>query len=215
MEQRSPKYISFLWLALESERRTIHTRGFEYLSLVMAEDKRQKAYASEVEKRFMEAYDEHADALFRHCLLRVRDREIAKDIVQETYSRTWVYLSEGKDVEYIRAFLYRVANNLIVDGARRKKATSLDTMIDEDGFEVRDESVSDPADKQSIREALNALGTLDEIYRTAITMRFLDEMSPKEIAQALNVSENVVSVRIHRGIERLSKLMQRSPKPAQ
>lgn len=181
----------------------------------MAEDNRQKAYASQVEQRFLEAYDEHADALFRHCLLRVRDREVAKDIVQETFSRTWAYLSEGKEVEYIRAFLYRVANNLIVDGARRKKSTSLDTMMEEDGFEVRDETVSDPADKQSIREALAALGTLDEIYRTAITMRFLDEMSPKEIAHALNVSENVVSVRIHRGIERLGKLMQRAPKPAQ
>jgi RNA polymerase sigma factor (sigma-70 family) len=49
------------------------------------------------------------------------------------------------------------------------------------------------------------------MYRTAITMRYLDEMSPREIAEALGVSENVVSVRIHRGIEKLSKMAQRRP----
>lgn len=159
----------------------------------------------------MTAYDEHADALFRHCLIRVRDREIAKDIVQETFSRTWVYLSAGKKVDYIRAFLYRVANNLIVDGARKKKSSSLDAMMDDDGFEPVDESIRDFADKPAARHAMKMLGELDEIYRTAITMRYVDEMSPREIAAQLGVSENVVSVRIHRGIERLSKMMDRKP----
>lgn len=169
--------------------------------------KQQDAWRQDLEKEFLAAYDEHADALFRHCLIRVRDRDAAKDLVQETFSRTWLYLSEGKKVEYIRAFLYRVANNLIVDASRRKKSSSLDAMMEDDGFEPRDEMAKDPADVPAAREALVMLKNLDEIYRTAITMRFIDEMSPREIANALGVSENVVSVRIHRGIERLAKLM--------
>ncbi len=181
------------------------------------EKKRQAAWAAELEREFLAAHDEHTDALFRHVLIRVRDREIAKDIVQETFSRTWVYLSEGKKVDYIRAFLYRVANNLIVDGSRKKKSSSLDAMMDDDGFEPVDESIRDFADKPAAREAMKMLEGLDEIYRTAITMRYVDEMSPREIATQLGVSENVVSVRIHRGIERLSKIMNRdvpqSPRP--
>ena len=43
----------------------------------------------------------------------------------EADSRTWLYLSQGKKIEYIRAFLYRVANNLIVDGSRKKQSSSL------------------------------------------------------------------------------------------
>lgn len=165
----------------------------------------------QIERAFLDAYEEHADALFRHCLLRVRDRDAAKDIVQEAYSKTWIYLSEGNDIEYMRAFLYRVANNLIVDGARRKKAASLESMMEDDGFEPEDESIRDFADIPAAREAVKMLDELDEIYRTAITMRYLDEMSPREIAEALGVSENVVSVRIHRGIEKLSKLAKREP----
>src|SRR3989338_371313 len=178
----------------------------------MAGDKpRSKRWADNLEKEFLAAYDEYSDALFRHCMIRVRDRDVAKDIVQETFSRTWLYLSEGKKVEYIRAFLYRVANNLIVDGARKKKSSSLDALMEDDGFEVRDESIRDFADVPAAREAVAMLKSLDEIYRTAITMRFIDEMSPREIAQTLGVSENVVSVRIHSGIERLSKMMNAKP----
>jgi RNA polymerase sigma-70 factor, ECF subfamily len=168
---------------------------------------RQEQWAQELERTFMSAYDEYSDALFRHCLIRIRDRELAKDIVQETYSRTWLYLSEGKKVDYLRAFLYRVANNLIVDVSRKKKSASLDAMMEEDGFEVRDENAPEPVDKKALGDALEMLKSLDEIYRTAITMRYLDEMSPREIAAALGVTENVVSVRIHRGIEKLGKLM--------
>ncbi|MFA7309984.1 MAG: RNA polymerase sigma factor [Candidatus Paceibacterota bacterium] len=177
----------------------------------MTDKNAQKAWAKDMEREFLAAYDDHSDALFRHCLIRVRDREIAKDIVQETFSKTWLYLSEGKKIEYIRAFLYRVANNLIVDGARKKKSSSLDALIEDDGFEIRDETVTDPADKMATREAMQMLKSLDEIYRTAITMRYIDEMTPREIANALGVSENVVSVRIHRGIERLGKLMKAQP----
>ncbi len=172
---------------------------------------RQEQWVKQLEQEFLFAYDQHSDALFRHCLIRVRDREMAKDIVQETFSRTWLYLSEGKKVDYIRAFLYRVANNLIVDGSRKKKSASLDAMMEEDGFEVRDEDQREPVDKRVLGDALEMLGSLDEIYRTAITMRYLDEMSPREIASALGVSENVVSVRIHRGIEKLSKMMRDKP----
>ncbi len=173
------------------------------------------AWVKKREAEFLAAYDEHADALFRHCLIRIRDREIAKDLVQETFSRAWTYLAQGKTIDYMRAFLYRVANNLIVDTVRRKRSSSLDALIEDDGFEPKDETAKDPAEVPQTREAVALLKSLDDIYRVAITMRFIDEMTPKEIARELGVSENVVSVRIHRGIDRLSKLMNRTrPKVA-
>lgn len=175
---------------------------------------RSVQWKQDLERDFLASYDEHADALFRHCFIRVRDREAAKDIVQETYSRTWLYLSEGKTIDYPRAFLYRVANNLIVDGSRKKKSASLEKMMEDDGFEPVDESITDPTDRTSAREAMKHLTSLDEIYQTAIRMRFFDNMSPKEIALTLGVSENVVSVRIHRGIERLGRLMKPRAKQA-
>ena len=177
----------------------------------MSANDAEAQWAQNLEKKFLAAYEEYADALLRHCLIRVRDREAAKDIVQEAFSRTWLYMSEGKQIEYMRAFLYRVSNNLIVDGSRKKKTSSLDAMIEDDGFEAVDETAKDPSDVPASREAMKMLRSLDEIYRVVITMRFMEEMSPKEIASELGVSENVVSVRIHRGIERLRELADKKP----
>ena len=83
--------------------------------------------------------------------------------------------------------------------------------MDDDGFEVKDESLTDPANIQASREAISMLAGLDEIYRTVITMRFIEEMSPGEIAAALGITENAVSVRIHRAIELLKKIADKSP----
>lgn len=177
----------------------------------MASKKRSEEWVKNLERGFLAAYDEYADALFRHCLLRIRDRETAKDIVQETFSRAWLYLSEGKEISYMRAFLYRVANNLIVDTVRKRRTSSLDSMMEEDGFEPEDEMAENPADRPASREALKLLASLDDIYQSVISMRYLEEMSPKEIASELGVSENVVSVRIHRGLERLRELAAKTP----
>ncbi|MBI5469831.1 RNA polymerase sigma factor [Candidatus Kaiserbacteria bacterium] len=177
----------------------------------MAKGKRAAEYAAEMERSFLAAYDEHADALFRHCLARIRDRDVAKDIVQETYTKTWDYLAKGKTVDHLRAFLYRVANNLIIDTSRRKRSSSLDVMKEDDGFEAVDETTKDPGEIGDARGAMKLLDSLEEIYRTAVTMRFVDGLSPKEIALALKVSENVVSVRIHRGIERLKTIINSQP----
>ena len=180
----------------------------------MQKSKRSAAHSAALEEQFLAAYDEHADALFRHCFVRIRDRELAKDIVQETFTKTWMYLSEGKKIEYLRAFLFRVANNLIIDSSRRRKSSSLDSMIDDDGFEVVDESAKNPAEVPDARAAMQLLNSLDSIYRTVITMRYVDGLTPKEIASILTVSENVVSVRIHRGILQLRERIHRKGKMA-
>ena len=169
--------------------------------------KKELKWLAELEAAFLKAYDDNADALYRHAYVRVRDGDKAKDIVQEAFAKTWTYLSEGKKIEYIKAFLYRVVNNLIVDGSRRKKFTSLDAMMDEDGFEPRDESIREPVDTPGIARAMKLLSELDPIYRVTITMRYIDGLTPREIAHALSISENVVSVRIYRGMERLKAVI--------
>ena len=163
--------------------------------------------AIEIEKSFLTAYEEHADALFRHCMARVRNRELAKDLVQETFTRTWVYLADGKHITHLRAFLYRTLHNAIVDAMRKKSSVSLDRMHEEDGFEVVDETRKvSPETREEVDEALQLLSSLEEMYATVITMRYIDEMTPGEIASILDVSENVVSVRIHRGMKQLKVL---------
>ncbi len=159
-----------------------------------------------MEKQFLEAYEKYADAIFRHCYFRLSDEEQARDIMQETFLKTWEYIAQGKEIKNIRAFLYRVAHNQIVDHYRKKKESSLEG-LQEKGFEPRHdirENLMDTVDAKSVVETIEKL---DEKYRDTILMRYVDELSVQEIAEILGESENLVSVHIHRGIQQLRKLL--------
>ncbi|MBX4200907.1 RNA polymerase sigma factor, partial [Candidatus Parcubacteria bacterium] len=78
------------------------------------------------QQEFLDAYKQHADAIYRHCYFRVYNKDLAEDLTQETFIKTWKYIVEGKKVDNIKAFLYRVAVNLIIDHSRKKKALALD-----------------------------------------------------------------------------------------
>ena len=56
---------------------------------------------------------------------------------------------------------------------------------------------------------LTMVDKLDEKYREPVLLRYVDGFSPKEIANILDESTNVISVRIHRGIRLLKTLMKR------
>lgn len=154
------------------------------------------------DKQILEVYDKYADAIFRHCYFRVHDRDLAIDLTQETFVRTWEYLRQGKEVDNLRAFLYRVASNLIVDFSRKKKSQSLDNMQDK-GLEIRHIDRETTEGRLDAKGVVLVLDKLNDNHRTVIVMRYLDELSVKEIAQALGESENAISVRIHRALKKL------------
>lgn len=158
------------------------------------------------EEDFLRLYDNDADAIFRFVFLRTNDRARSLDIVQEAYLRVWRHLAKGNEVKDLRAFLYQTLRNLIVDSYRsdaRRDTDSLDRFFEEGG-EIADSKEASPYDQFDIARAQKLLAELEPPeYREAILMRYALEWSPKEIARALNVSENVVSVHINRGIKKL------------
>lgn len=160
-----------------------------------------------LEEEFLEAYDAYADAIFRHCYYRLFDRERAKDVMQDTFVRTWEYMQKGEKVDNIRALLYRVANNLIIDFVRKKKETSLDAM-QEEGFDpATDEDMSHIADRLDGGQAIEALKQLDDTHREVLVLRYVNGLQPAEIAEITGETANTVSVRIHRGLGKLRVLL--------
>ena len=49
------------------------------------------------EKQFLDIYKQNTDAIFRYCLLRVSDRELAKDLAQDTFMKVWQYATKVKN----------------------------------------------------------------------------------------------------------------------
>lgn len=161
------------------------------------------------EERFLKAFDEFNDALFRHAFLRVSNREKAIDLVHDTFTKVWTYLKNGYEIDNFRPFLYKVLNNLIIDEYRRRKESSLDALfemdgVDEGSFEELSESTAEAlAATIDGKKAFELLDELPDQYREVIILRFVDQLGPREISLLVEESENVVSVRIHRGLKML------------
>ncbi len=161
------------------------------------------------ETRFLKAFDEYNDALFRHAFLRVNNREKAIDLVHDTYTKVWSYIRDGYKIDSFRPFLYKVLNNLIIDEYRKRKETSLDALLEIEGI---DEGSFDDLSESTVerlaatidgRKAFELLEQLPEQYREVIIYRFIDQLGPREISELIEESENVVSVRLHRGLKLL------------
>lgn len=168
----------------------------------------------QLEKKFLKAYDEFADPIFRHCYFRVFNRERAKDLMQETFTKTWEYLQKGERVDNLRAFLYRVANNLIIDNSRKRQEQSLDQMQDE-GFDPGEDTRDRLTNFLEAGVVIKVLHKLNPKYREVIQMRYIDDLSPKEIAAVIGETENNVSVRLHRGLKELRDLLEYAENPLQ
>jgi len=164
--------------------------------------------AAHLKKEFLEAYEAHADALFRYSLSKLSDRDKAKDVVQDTFVRYWEYTAINGQVNNIKAFLYRVASNAIVDNYRKRKEISLD-LLAEDGFDPMDidthEKMARSLDSKRSLELVNAL---DEKGREVILLRYVEGLSVKEIAEVLDERENTISVKIHRALKELQSLFE-------
>ena len=158
------------------------------------------------EKQFTDAYDAYSDAIFRYCYYRVFDRDKAKDYVQETFCRVWKYLVGGSKIDNIRPFLYKTANNLIIDESRKKKAISLDQVM-EKGFSPGVDFREKQQDYLTGKEIIAAIHGLEEKYKEVLLLKYVEDLSAKEIASVTGETEDNVYVKIHRGLQKVKKAM--------
>jgi len=159
------------------------------------------------EAAFIKAYDEYADEIFRFCAFRVYDRERARDVMQDTFTRTWAYVIAGNEIENLRAFLYKTARNLCVNELVRGKTFSLDEMQEVAGFDPEDDQLDTPERSTEAALLMQHITTLDEASQEVITLRYMNGLAVNEIGEILGEAPNTNSVRIHRALQELKKRM--------
>lgn len=161
---------------------------------------------TKIVKEFENAYIENSEALFRFCYFRISDRSRAKEIMQDTFTQTWQYIVSGNSVENLRAFLYKVARNLVINELeRRKQSISLETMHEE-GFDPEDSNEENTEEKSEGRRILDFIKNLEDDDREILIMRYVNEMSLKEIADILEITPNNATVRLHRSTTKLKNM---------
>jgi RNA polymerase sigma factor (sigma-70 family) len=140
-------------------------------------------------------WQSYSGELTKFLTQKLRSREVAADLVQETYVRV-LRLGSSTIIEQPRAFLYRIASNLAVDYLRR---SSRQADLITDAESAPDVPSAAPGidrrieDRQTLARLEEALGELSPKCRRALLGNRLDGLSHVEIAQELGVSESMVA----------------------
>ena len=162
--------------------------------------------AKPLQDQFIKLYDDLSDAIFRHCYFRVFEKERAKELMQEVFIKTWEYMKKGGRIDNPKAFLYKAANNIVIDESRKKKAMSLD-VLQEAGFDPPDATQERLLKLLEGGELIRLLKHLEPKHREAITMKYVDDLDIGEIAEATGETANNITVRIHRGLEKIRDIL--------
>ncbi|MEK7511005.1 MAG: sigma-70 family RNA polymerase sigma factor [Patescibacteria group bacterium] len=153
---------------------------------------------------FLETYDAYGSDIYRFCVLKVSSREVAEDITQEVFMRFWQAVREGTEFKNARALLYTIARNLVIDWYRKKKESSLDN-LQEQGIDFGGEDFKKITEFAEHEEVLRVIKELDEPSREALMLRFVDGLSPRDIADMSGETPNAISVRINRAIKKVQQ----------
>jgi RNA polymerase sigma factor (sigma-70 family) len=148
------------------------------------------------------AHNDFEKSLNRHAFFKLNNHSVGEDLVQETFMKTWTYLVKGGKVHIMKAFLYHVLNNLIIDEYRKRKTFSLDSLL-EKGFEAESPEPENTSHIVSEKNILLLVAKLPEKYRSIINMRYIQDLSLDEIHNLTGQPKKTISVQIFRGIEKL------------
>lgn len=163
-----------------------------------------KKQTEDMKEAFEAFFGEYSDVVYRFCLYKTSDKQIAHDLTQDTFMRLWKVMCAGKTIEKPKQYIYQIARNLVIDHYKRAKDVSLDN-LQEAGYDPKDSGQGTDflAEVSILRQAIDKL---EEDYREIIYMRFIEGMGIEDIAEAMNISANLVSVRINRGKKRLQTI---------
>lgn len=155
-----------------------------------------------------ELHDAYGDPVRRYCYSRLGDLEAANDCVQEVFICIW---KGAKNFEYrgdlsFTAWLYTIANNVLVSFIRKRKRTQQVPLTPE--LNLTDQKSFDTArticDRLALRQAISQL-TVEQ--QQVITLKFFVGMSNLEIAEAVGRTEGAVKALQHRAINRLQHML--------
>ena len=181
----------------------------------MTDEQLALLYADGNNRAFDELLSRTQDKLFTYIMCMVKDTDLANDLFQETFIKAIMKLRDGKykDNGKFSFWMTRIAHNVIIDHFRELKSTHIvETPKDKDLQNMKDASVLENdrernmVNEQVLEDVKRLMNALPETQREVVFMRYFQEMSFKEIAQATGVSINTSLGRMRYALINLRKL---------
>lgn len=176
----------------------------------------QKARENDQEA-LTEIYKISSPAVYKTIWVLIKDEDTVYDILQDTYVKAFTRLDQLQNPDKLIPWLKMIANNLAKDWLKKSKPVFFtdiyggeeleDIPFEESIEDVRSELNPEMAmdQQEAKRLVMEILDHLPEDQRVVIGMFYYEEMSVKDIAQTLGVSENTVKSRLSYGRKKIKE----------
>ncbi len=157
---------------------------------------------------FTRLVERHKDAVVNYLTRLTGDRDRAEDLAQETFLRLFRAAPQYQEQGLLRAYLFRIATNLVRSEERRAKRLRL--LLPFLGGRRHDEpaAVSGLLVQELHRQVALALAKLPLRFRVPLVLHEIEGWSYADIAQELSCREGTVKSRIHRGRQHLRQRLE-------
>lgn len=166
----------------------------------------------DLSRRMEELYRQYRSPMFRVALAVLRDEGLAEDAVQQTFLKIFQNFSkiDWEDCNKTRSFIVILIRNTAIDLYRQRKREKvisfeeLERPLPDWEISVDERVISSLEGAQAAR----LLEELDEKHRNLLILRYYHGYRNKEIAQLLGMTQAQVALGLHRGRERLRKMLE-------
>ncbi|MBO0601611.1 RNA polymerase sigma factor [Sporosarcina sp. E16_3] len=149
---------------------------------------------------FREFYEAYADYAIRTASAITRNREIAKDAVQETFIRVYRQISSYNPELPFEPWFYRILTNECLRFLKKESPLSMFELPDlENDPSLAEESFD------HLSDLYDTIQSLDDIHRIPIILKYVRGFTEKEIADILELNHNTVKSRLFKGRKRLKE----------
>lgn len=177
------------------------------------EDKKLKErIKNKDQKAFEELYDKNADDIYRFIFFKTGKKEDANDLCSLSFLKTWEYIQKSSlsNKETLRALLYKITRNVIIDHYRSSRQDNVSLDDDENKIDVVDDSIDIELEisTQIDYEILSKkMMEIKNEYREIVVMRYVNELSLDEIAEITGKKKMNIRVLLHRALKALKDVM--------
>ncbi|MFO7678813.1 MAG: sigma-70 family RNA polymerase sigma factor [Chloroflexota bacterium] len=157
-------------------------------------------------------YDRHQPHIFRFVWSRVGNQQVAEDLTGDIFTRMVAALPSYQIGQYpFRAWLYRIARNLVTDEYRAQKGKTAVPLENIMMMTTHDQTPDTIAEKNiTLHNVQTALARIDARQREVVELRFLAGMSLQETAESLELSLAAAKSLQHRGLQALRVALKES-----
>lgn len=172
------------------------------IGLVGAAEKAERAPAIDADALVITLFQQEGQSLVRLARLFVDDRNAAEDLVQEAFIRLARAAHRIEDPAKAAAYLRSIVLNLARDNNRRGLVSLRHHLPEDDRRASTEDEIELQEDQQ---EVIDALRELPHRQRTALVLRYYEELGIDDIAEAMGISRNSVKTHLQRGLATLEQ----------